>query len=228
MKRSGPLFTLLGGLLLALFMLTLNATTGSGSSSYGDSSSGAAKPAAPPAASASPSAKPSPSKKPSPAKKPRPPADGKYTGRTDDDTASVAITLRGGRATAYFCDGRTTESWLKGDVEDDGSLRLTGEGGAKLDGRVKGDTVRGTVDVRGGPRPFTAPRTEKKPAGLYRARAEVRGERLDGGWIVQPDGSQVGLLSRDGKPAAAPRLDPGTGAVRLPGGGRLTARPVVP
>ncbi|MFI8932763.1 hypothetical protein ACIG3E_34510 [Streptomyces sp. NPDC053474] len=222
MKASGPLFTLLGGLLLALFMLTLNATTGSGSSSYGDSSSGAAKPAPPPTASASPSAQPSPSKKP------RPPADGRYTGRTDDDTASVAITLRDGRATAYFCDGRATESWLKGDVEDDGSLRLTGKGGAKLDGRVKGDTVRGTVSVRGGPRPFTAPRAKKQQAGLYRARAEVRGERLDGGWIVQPDGSQVGVLSRDGRPAEAPRLDPATGAVRLPGGGRLTARPVVP
>jgi hypothetical protein len=28
MKRTGPLFTLLAGLLLALFMLSLNATTG--------------------------------------------------------------------------------------------------------------------------------------------------------------------------------------------------------
>ncbi|WP_030683497.1 hypothetical protein [Streptomyces sp. NRRL B-1347] len=221
MKRSGPLFTLLGGLLLALFMLSLNATTGSGSTSYGDSSSDAAEPSPPPTATASPSAKPSPSKKP------RPPADGRYTGRTDDDTASVAITLRAGKATAYYCDGRTTEAWLKGDVEDDGSLKLTGKGGAELDGRVKGDTVRGTVDVRDKARPFTAPRA-KKPAGLYRATSEVRGERLDGGWIVQPDGSQVGVLSRDGEPTAAPRLDPATGAVRLPGGGRLTARPVVP
>ncbi|QDQ10733.1 hypothetical protein [Streptomyces spectabilis] len=223
MKRSGPLFTLFGGLLLALFMLSLNVTTGSGGSSYGDSSSSTAKPAPPP----SPSAKPSPSGKPSPSKKPRPPADGKYTGRTDDDTASVAITLREGKATAYYCDGRTTESWLRGDVEDDGSLRLTGKGGAKLDGRVKGDTVRGTVDVRDRPRAFSAPRA-KKPAGLYRATSEVRGQRLDGGWIVQPDGSQVGILKRDGEPAGAPRLDPATGTVRLPGGGRFTARPVVP
>ncbi|MEI5099773.1 hypothetical protein RB200_15840 [Streptomyces sp. PmtG] len=224
MKRSGPLFTLLGGLLLALFMLLLNVANGSGNASYGNAAPGTVEPASPPSSSAP--AK-DPSREPSPSKKPTPPPDGRYTGRTDDDAASVAITLRGGKASAYFCDGRTTEAWLKGDLKDDGSMRLTGKNGATLDGRVRGGAVRGTVDVRDAPRRFTAPRATK-PAGLYRATAQVRGERLDGGWIVQSDGSQVGVLTRDGKPARAPRLDPATGAVRLPGGGRLTARPVVP
>ncbi|GGS01061.1 hypothetical protein GCM10010252_44530 [Streptomyces aureoverticillatus] len=218
-------------------MLSVNATTGTGSSSYSDSSSdssdpsgtaGPAGPAASPTTSA-PGKRPSPTRTPSPAPTKKPPADGRYTGRTDDDSASVAITLRAGGAVAYFCDGRATESWLKGDVEDDGSMRLTGRHGAKLDGRLAPDngSIRGTVEIREKSWAFTAPKAEK-PSGVYRATAEARGERLDGGWIVQPDGSQVGILNRDGEPAEAPRLDPATGTVVLGDGGRLTARPVVP
>lgn len=226
MKRSGPLFTLLAGLVLALFMLSVNATSGTGSSSYSDSSSDTVEPAASPTTSA-PGDRPNPSRTPSPKPTEKPPADARYAGRTDDDSASIAITLRDGEAVAYFCDGRTTESWLKGDVEDDGSMRLTGKHGAKLDGRIVGDKVRGTVEIRKRTWAFTAPKT-RKPAGVYRATSEVRGEKLDGGWIVQADGSQVGILTRDGEPAEAPRLDPATGAVALADGGRLTARPVVP
>ncbi|MFD0419947.1 hypothetical protein [Streptomyces sp. NPDC127108] len=233
MKRSGPLFTLLAGLVLALFMLSVNATSGTGSSSYSDSSPdtpGTAGPKAPPTAG-TPSKGPGPTRTatPTPSSTPakKPPSDARYAGRTDDDSASIAITLRDGEAVAYFCDGRATESWLKGDVEDDGSMRLTGKNGAKLDGRIVGDKVRGTVEIRKRTWAFTAPKT-RKPAGVYRATSEVRGEQLDGGWVVQADGSQVGILKRDGEPAKAPRLDPETGAVVLADGGRLTARPVVP
>ncbi|MGH4030903.1 hypothetical protein ACQB60_18420 [Actinomycetota bacterium Odt1-20B] len=231
MTRSGPLYTLLAGALLALFMLSLNATTGTRSSSYG----GAAPPSAPPSPSQSapgPGAtkSPAPTKKPPPARKP-PPSNAEYAGRTDDRSASVAITLRDGKAIAYFCDGRTKESWLKGDVADDGSMHLTGKRGARLDGRLDGTRnteIRGTVDP--GPAtpkalPFSADKADK-PA-LYRASAPVRGARLEGGWIVLPGGRQVGILKRDGKPARAPRLDPATGEVRTDGG-VLTAKPVTP
>ena len=55
----------------------------------------------------------------------------------------------------------------------------------------------------------------------------MRGAEVDGGWIVLPDGRQVGILKREGKPSAAPRIDPGTGAVTVDGR-QLTARPVTP
>ncbi|MEV0323392.1 hypothetical protein ACIBKX_26215 [Streptomyces sp. NPDC050658] len=222
MKRSGPLYTLLGGLLLALFMLSLNATTGTGSTSYGEGSSGSTSPAP---ATSEPAA--SPSKEPTP-KEPaeKPPAKAEYAGRTDDDTSAVSISVRDGKAIAYFCDGKNTESWLKGDVEDDGSMRLTGKHGAKLDGDLDGDQVRGTVDIDKRTWDFTAKKATK-PSGLYRATTEVRGAKIDGGWIVLPDGQQVGILKSDGKPRPAPRLDPETGAVPFDGG-RLTARPVLP
>ncbi|MEI5521451.1 hypothetical protein WB401_43010 [Streptomyces brasiliscabiei] len=221
MKRSGPLVTLLGGLVLALVLLSFNATTGT----HAGSASTAADP---PPASAAPSRSPSPSPSktsPSPSPTPSPPADGDYAGRTDDDSAAIAVTLRDGKAVAYFCDGRAQESWLRGKVEDDGGMRLTSKDGAELNGTLKGGSVRGTVGIGGREYGFTAPGTGG--TALYRATANVRGAEVDGGWIVLSDGGQVGIVKRDGKAAAAPEIDPETGAVTVDGQ-RLTARPVTP
>ncbi|WP_328507540.1 hypothetical protein [Streptomyces sp. NBC_00391] len=218
MKRSGPLLTLLGGLVLALVLLSLNATTGTRATSSSTTND-------PPPASAPPSPSPTKTSK-SPSPTPTPPPDADYAGRTDDDSAAIAVTLRDGKAVAYFCDGRDKESWLKGDVADDGGMKLTSRDGAELNGTLKGGSVSGTVDVGGQEYGFTADRTVK-PSGLYRATANVRGAEVDGGWIVLPGGRQVGILTRDGKPSAAPEIDPGTGAVTVDGE-RLTARPVTP
>ncbi|MFJ5270328.1 hypothetical protein [Streptomyces sp. NPDC088358] len=226
MKRPGPLLTLLAGLLLAVFMLSLNATTGVRNAS----SSRPRTPAAAPPASATPEQStsprsPSPSPSVSPSASPVPNAD--YAGRTDDDSSAVAVSLRDGRAIAYFCDGHDKESWLKGEVEDDGTMRLTGKNGAELDGTLRdGRRIRGTVHLGGQRYAFTADKAVK-PSGLYRATATVRGAELDGGWIVLPGGRQVGILDRDGEPSAAPAIDPETGAVTVDGK-KLTARPVTP
>ncbi|MFI6935191.1 hypothetical protein [Streptomyces sp. NPDC050287] len=225
MKRPGPLVTLLAGLLLGLFMLSLNATTGTESASSGYREQ-TPSPAPKKSATASPSLRsPSPAVAPSPSRKPVATAD--YAGRTDDDSASVAVAVRDGKGIAYFCDGHAKESWLKGDVEDDGTMRLTGSYGAELNGTLRQDRrIRGTVEVAGGHYAFTADRATK-PSGLYRATATVRGAKIDGGWIVLPDGRQVGILTRAGKPTAAPGITPETGAVTVDGQ-QLTARPVTP
>ncbi|QQM44319.1 hypothetical protein [Streptomyces liliifuscus] len=222
MKRSGPLFTLLAGLLLALFMLSLNVTSGTRSTSTGSESSGDVVQASPTPTASPPSGKPSPS--PSPSKTAVPNAD--YAGRTDDDSSAVAVTLRDGKAVAYFCDGKDQESWLKGDVEADGSMRLTGRNGNVLTGELKGQRIRGTVDMGQREYGFTADKAVK-PSGLYRATATVRGAEVDGGWIVLPSGRQVGILNRAGEPSPAPRIDPETGAVTVDGQ-QLTAKPVTP
>ncbi|EDY58611.1 conserved hypothetical protein [Streptomyces sviceus ATCC 29083] len=213
-------------MLVGLFMLSLNATTGEKSTSSYEKPSASVKPS--PSTKASPSTPPartSTPPSPSPARTPVPA--GVYTGRTDDDSSAVAITVRDDKAIAYVCDGHNIESWLQGDVKDDGSLRLTGKGGASLDGKVKGTKeIRGTAHVGSGNHAFTIGRT-KKSSGLYRANSTVAGARIEGGWIVLPDGEQVGILKRDGKPSPAPRIDPETGAVTVDGQ-QLTARPVTP
>jgi serine/threonine-protein kinase len=223
MKRSGPLFTLLGGLLLALLMLSLNATTGTSTTSSAGGEAGGEKPAT----KVSPSPAPDPTKTPaSPSPSPSAPGNADYAGRTDDDSSAVAVSLRDGRAIAYFCDGRDQESWLKGDVKADGTMRLTSQQGGVLNGELKGNRISGTVDMGQQEYGFTADKA-LKPSGLYRATESVRGAEVDGGWIVLPDGQQVGIVKRDGTPSAAPRIDPETGAVTVDGQ-QLTARPVQP
>ncbi len=235
MKRSGPLFTLLAGLLLALFMLSVNATTGTtgtrststGSESPADT--GAPNPAPTATATATATATPNkPSASPSPSPSKSTVRNGDYAGRTDDDSSAVAVTLRDGKAVAYFCDGRNQESWLKGDVEADGSMRLTDPKAEDqiLSGQLTGKRIRGTVAMGQRKYGFTADRAVK-PSGLYRATATVRGAKVDGGWIVLRDGRQVGILKRDDKATPAPRIDPETGAVTVDGK-QLTARPVTP
>ena len=221
MKRPGPLLTLLAGLLLGLFMLSLNATTGSKTASTTSSTSSTDRAKSPSPTPTKTVASPTPT----PSRTPVPNAD--YAGRTDDDSAAVALSLKNGKAIAYYCDGRTKESWLKGDVEDDGSMRLTGKNGAELNGTLKeGKRISGTVAIGGGKYDFTAAKA-KKPSGLYRATATVRAAKIDGGWIVLKDGTQVGIVTRDGEPSAAPPIDPETGAVTVDGQ-QLTARPVTP
>ncbi|MFG2027848.1 hypothetical protein [Streptomyces sp. NPDC048825] len=219
MKRSGPLFTLLGGLLLALLMLSLNATTGTSTTP----SAGGEKPAT--KVSPSPASDPTKTTAP-PSPSPSPPGNADYAGRTDDDSSAVAVSLRDGRAIAYFCDGRDQESWLKGDVKADGTMRLTSRQGGVLNGELKGSRISGTVDMGQQEYGFTADKA-LKPSGLYRATESVRGAEIDGGWIVLPDGQQVGIVKRNGTPSAAPRIDPETGAVTVDGQ-QLTARPVQP
>ncbi|MFJ8938101.1 hypothetical protein ACIRL0_20670 [Streptomyces sp. NPDC102365] len=228
MKRSGPLFTLLAGLLLALFMLSLNATTGTRSTTTGSDEPAdavSASPAPGVTATVSPT-KRSPS--PSPSKSEPEPAvpNADYAGRTDDDSSAVAVTLRDGRAVAYFCDGRDQESWLRGDVESDGSMGLTNKKKQVLTGTLAGRRITGTVDMGTRRYGFTADKS-LKPNALYRATDTVADTKIDGGWIVLQDDSQVGILRRDGKAGRAPRIDPETGTVTVDGK-ELTARPVTP
>lgn len=115
-----------------------------------------------------------------PSATPAPAPESDYAGRTADDTAAVSVSVRDGKAIGYFCDGSSQESWLKGDVKDDGSMRLTGKNGARLDGVLRAGKIDGTVEIRDRTWPFTAARAVR-PSGLYRATAEVRGAKIDGG-----------------------------------------------
>jgi serine/threonine-protein kinase len=136
-------------------------------------------------------------------------------GHTADGGASVAVAVKAGRAVAYVCDGRRVEAWLQGSAAD-GTLSLQGSSGATLTGSLADIDLAGTVTVDGAPRQFTAaPATP--PAGLYRANAANRGLLDRIGWIVQPDGSTVGLRDRGGSVEPAPPLDPSTPSVVLDG-----------
>ena len=209
MKSPGPLFTLLAGVVLAGGIGITNLATGTGATPV----AGAANAAGAPATSEPPKTAPP---KTSEAPKADAPARADYAGRADGGGASVAVSVRDGHAIAYVCDGKKVEAWLQG-VTVGGKLDLKGPKGASLAGSYDTAAVTGSVTAGGTTWRFTAA-PAKKPAGLYRAAPKVKGKASKVGWIVQPDGSQVGILTTDdGQSAAAPALDPAAGTATVDG-----------
>ncbi|MET9272985.1 hypothetical protein [Kribbella sp. NPDC003557] len=123
-----------------------------------------------------------------------------YAGRTPTREA-VALAVKGNRAVSYVCDGRTLEAWLTGTVAN-GQAALRSRTGDHLTAILSATTATGTLTLNGRTLRFTIP-AAGPPAGLYRARNSTSTI----GWIVLPDGQQVGV-DDDGTPAPAPPLDP--------------------
>ena len=225
MKHAGPLFTLLAGVTLAAGIGIANAAEGPGQPAAAQLKNVAAPAAptssAPPVSTAPTTSTPPPAtgtSAPAPESSAPPatpagdaPARGNYTGKVDEQEASVAVTVRDGHAIAYVCDGKKIEAWLQGSTTG-GKLDLRDARGSRLIATAGAKSVTGTVVTGGKTWNFTAA-LAAKPAGLYRAAAKVRGKAAKVGWIVQPDGSQVGILTTDDGPASAPMLTPAGSAV---------------
>ncbi|MEV6811728.1 hypothetical protein [Micromonospora sp. NPDC051296] len=154
-----------------------------------------------------------------------------------ENGATIAITVKGGKAEAYVCDGRSMELWLSGTVKD-GKIELTGQD-AKLTGIIRGDSASGEMIIGVRRWKFTARPDDKAvdeavaksgtgtaPA-IYRATDEVRKAGIDGGWIMLPDGTQIGIVTWNGKPIPAPPLDPAFYST-IVNGVTITAEPVIP
>jgi hypothetical protein len=215
MKRT-PLITLLGGIALFAVLIVVNMVITSGDDEpqeetavIGESVTASPTPAA---TAASPSPAP-------PAQK----VNAVWGGQVDGGAATLAIAVTEGVAVAYLCDGKKVEAWLQGTAAD-GKLSLTGKNNATLAGTFGGGKATGTVTASGKQWTFTAPAIAA-PAGLYRAVADVRAAKVVGGWIVLPDGSQVGIVTTDGVPGpAGPLTLPAASAVV--DGATITAVPV--
>jgi serine/threonine-protein kinase len=143
------------------------------------------------------------------------PAQAVYVGHTADGAASVAVAVKDDQAVSYVCDGTALEAWLQGSAAN-GVLSLRSNDGATLTGALANGQLAGTLTVGPTTWPFSAAPVDA-PAGLYRANA-ANGGLLDKiGWIVQPDGSYVGLRDRGGSVEPAPPFDPSTPTVVVDG-----------
>lgn len=208
MRIRGPVGTLVAVLALGAVLVVVNVA------GVPDAQPVAAVPAAPPSPSPSTPA-PTPST-PSPAPAPALPAEAVYTGRTSGNEVAVAIAVRDGLAAGYLCDGTAIEAWLEGTAGGDGVI-LEGRDGARVTATVDGAALFGTVWAPGGgSRPFSAA-IAPPPAGLYQGAGTVDGAPTRIGWIVLPDGTQVGILRSGETARPAPALDPARGGVVLDG-----------
>jgi hypothetical protein len=134
-----------------------------------------------------------------------------YVGWTDDDSTAIAVAILGSRAAAYLCDGNRVEAWMRGTVDGD-EITLTGKNGARLEAELDGRRLEGTIEVDDEKLDFVI-REAKHPAGLYRAE----GSKTTIGWIVLPNGSQVGIQTTGEESTPAPELDPANPEVTVDG-----------
>jgi len=228
LTHRSPLVTLAGLVIAFGVMFGVNIASSEPAGSYESPTGTPGAPApsptnaattAPPTASASATTAPSPSATAPGDRGSEFPARIVYAGRTRDDSAAIAVAVLGDKSAAYLCDGRNVESWLRGTVDED-EIKLESKDGAKLEAELDGDRLKGTIEVNDEKLRFDIAEA-KKPAGLYRAK----GSKTTIGWIVLPDGSQVGIQTTGEESSAAPELDPDALQVTVDGE-QLDAEPV--
>jgi hypothetical protein len=130
--------------------------------------------------------------------------------------ATVAIVVKNGKAVAYVCDGDRTEAWLHG-AAGGKQMTLTGASGGRMSATYTSTKATGDVTAAGHHWRFSAPAVHK-PSGLWRSTASVRGAKVEAGWVVLADGTQVGVALVGGKPGPAPTFDVKTSTAQIDGG----------
>lgn len=185
--RRTPVITLLAGFAVAAVLLVMSSIA----------AKNASKPKPPAAAPTTAAASPTPA---------APKVTATWAGKVDGGGASIAIAVKDGVAVAYLCDGKVGEIWMQGTAEA-GKLTLTSKDGASLTGTFGNGKAEGTITSPNANWKFTAP-TAQPPSGLYRLAKLVESAKVVCGWVVLPDGTQVGVCSEEGKdPEPAPYLN---------------------
>lgn len=245
MKPSTPVITLLAGTALgvAVLVASMVQTPSAAPVNYAATSpasggttvplpapaSSAAVVTLPPPASSTPTASASPTVSSVPTTAPAVsgtvPADADYAAQVDQggggggrggggEGAAVAVSVHGNKAVAYVCDGHKVGHWFSGTVKN-GKLDLAGQNGAHITLNYRSSKAAGYVMAEGHQYTFSAPTLHGR-SGLYESIAMVHGVKVKFGWIVLPNGYQVGSAianpdSADPQVSAAPPLDAATG-----------------
>jgi hypothetical protein len=155
------------------------------------------------------------------------PPDANYVAQVNGGGAAVAISVHHGKAVAYVCNGHAVAAWYRGTTEH-GKLNLKGKDGATLSVDLRSGTATGSVTADGMQYSFAASPAHGgtsaglRPPGLYEATGTVHGVMVKAGWIVLPNGSQIGSVeyfptSAIPPTAQAPLLNLATGTAQYDG-----------
>jgi hypothetical protein len=217
--HRSPLVTLIGLVAAFAIMFGVNLASSAPRNSYTEPSASpaATTPALTPTQAATTAASPTEAPTPTPTVTESADDDSEfpnkivYAGRTEDGSLAIAVAILGQKAAAYLCDGDQIEAWLRGTVSGD-EISLTGKNGQSLEAKLDGSALSGEVEVGDEKFDFRL-REAKPPAGLYRAK----GSKTTIGWIILPDGSQVGIQTSGETSGPAPELDPDNPEVTVDG-----------
>lgn len=205
MKGRGPLITLVAGGAVAATLVVMSSSPTIAVLSSGQSAVQSASPAAA-AKNSDRKAAPAVSQTQAPRDSASPSAEqaaddtprrASYVGLVAAPGIPIAIAVRDGKAVAYVCDGVRTEAWLWGTAKS-GKIKLSSKDGkARLAGSIDAASTWGRFWLGAKKWDYRA-KYAKKPSGLYRATAQVRGKLYQASWIIDGSGKQTGLLDAGG------------------------------
>lgn len=150
-----------------------------------------------------------------------------YVGRVQDSDAYIAVLKDGRKIGGYLCDNGSVSRWIEYSWLRNGRAPLiAGTTGERLGAvRIAGRSATGTVEIGGVKRRFRARRVRERDAGLHFAIGKQPDRLLVAGWILHPDGTQRGAISRLNTqtlrplpPTRAPTLDPNAPTAPIGGG----------
>lgn len=149
-----------------------------------------------------------------------------FVGRVAGSNAYIAVSKDGRRVGGYVCDNGSGSRWIGYTWLRNGRAPLRAGSGERVGSvRIAGRRATGTIRVRGRTRRFRATRVRRgRDAGLHFALGKQTNRLLVAGWILLPDGTQRGAVSRLNMEALepletirAPRLDPGASTIQIGG-----------
>jgi hypothetical protein len=136
-----------------------------------------------------------------------------FAGVVKETDNYLAIAVLDGKARLFVCDDQD-EAWFEGKVAKDGIVTLMAPGGKQRVGFFNTKQGMGSFWIEGRLRTFQAAPVDRT-AGLYRAASPQR--QLVGGWVVLPNGDQVGAVVLNGVNQPAPPIKPGQKTVTVDG-----------
>ena len=168
MRLNTPLITLLSGAALGIGLLIASSTAAPPAvSPYAAASTPGATAGTGGGTATNAGAATSPSAPPSPAA-PHVPDRADFTGPVSGGGATVAVSVRGGKAIGFVCTTSGTTTWLTGAAAA-GLLQLSGPGQARLTGSYLDHRATGRARAHGVQYRFAIPRVHR--AGLHAAIA---------------------------------------------------------
>lgn len=131
-----------------------------------------------------------------------------YVAQVNGGGAAVAISVHGDNAVAYVCNGHAVAAWYRGKAVA-GKLDLAGKNGARIVVSYRKAGATGSIMADGTKYTFSAPLVHRvsgvrRTPGLYEATATVHGVKIKAGWIVLPNGGQIGSVEYDPASAVPP------------------------
>jgi hypothetical protein len=144
--------------------------------------------------------------------RPQNPLHGSFVGKVSGTNAVVAVVATAEQdpreAEVYLADGKRISEWFSGSISDDSFLAKSDDGDAEAEGKLRGESVKGTVELPNGKTVRYKASRPTGAAGLYDL-------------TVSPRGKLSGTSAAGLGVAGGIDLLEGTGVLRLADGRRL-------